>query len=201
METPTKREQVVAAAVQKGVLRTADFAALGVSVPYVNDLADRGVLKRLGRGLFSLPDYPYTENHGLVEVAVYAPQSVICLASALQFHGIGTQLPYAIWIALPNYSRPPKVPTVAVEVVRMSEASLNAGVEEHLLEGVPVRIFNAAKTVADCFKFRSLVGTEVALEALKDALRQRLVTRDELYEFAVIDRVWNVMRPYLEAIR
>ena len=201
MEIQTKRERVVEAASRRGVLRTEDLSDLGVSTSYISDLAERGVLKKLGRGLFSLPDYPVTENHSLVEVAAYAPKSVVCLASALQFHGIGTQLPHAVWIALPNYSRPPKVPTVAVEVVRMGEASLNAGVEEHRIEGVPVRIFSAAKTVADCFKFRSVVGTEVALEALKDVLHRRMVTRDQLYDYAVVDRVWNVMRPYLEVIR
>jgi predicted transcriptional regulator of viral defense system len=150
--------------------------------------------------MFVMPDHRFTEHHSLAEVAAYAPQSVICLLSALQFHGIGTQMPHAVWIAIANKGHVPRVPTTPVEVVRMAPAALRAGIEEHTLEGVPARIFSAAKTVADCFKYRSSVGVEVALEALRDGLAQQKFTPADLYEYAVIDRVWGVMRPYVEAL-
>jgi predicted transcriptional regulator of viral defense system len=201
MKLATKRDIVDREARSKGVLRAADVLPLGVTDSYLRYLVRQGHLERAGRGLFVLPDYPYTENHGLVEVAAYAPRCVICLLSALQFHGLGTQMPPAIWVAVANHAHPPKVPTVLIETVHMGPASLSAGVETHMLEGVLVRIFSAAKTVVDCFKFRSSVGIDVALESLKDGLARRKFTPADLYDYAVIDRVWEVMLRYLEALQ
>lgn len=192
---------VLSAADTKGVFRASDVASLGVSAQYLNYLARRGDLRRVGRGLFTRPDHSPTEHHSLVAVAAHTPGSVVCLLSALQFHAIGTQMPHAVWLAIRNKARVPHVPTMPVQVVRMSPASLAGGVETHYLEGVPVRIFSAAKTIADCFKFRSTVGLDVALEALKEGLAARKVSPAEIYPFAVIDRVWEVMQPYLEAVQ
>ena len=201
MKTAIKREIAMRTASSKGVIRAADVEAFGVSPNYLYDLARQGDLLWVGRGLFALPGYRVTEHHGLVEVAAHVPRAAFCLLSALQFHQIGTQMPQAIWFAIPHGGHVPRVSTTPIMVVRMNPASLNAGVETHVLEGVSVRIFSAAKTVADCFKFRSTVGLDVAIEALKDGLGKRKVTPGDLYRFAVIDRVWDVIRPYLEALQ
>jgi predicted transcriptional regulator of viral defense system len=200
MKTAAKKTTVIRAASHKGVISAADTTPFGVSPNYLYDLVRQGDLQKVGRGLFSLPGYSVTEHHGLVEVAAHAPSAVICLLSALQYHRIGTQMPHAIWLAISHKGHKPTVSTAPIEVARMSPASLNAQVETHIIEGVPVRIFSAAKTVADCFKFRSTVGLDVALEALKDVLARRKATPTELYNCAVTDRVWNVMRPYMEVL-
>jgi len=201
MSEALKRERVERAARGKGVIRAADVARLGVSDTYLGHLARQGRLQRVGRGLYALPDRNYSAHASLVEVAAYAPGSVICLLSALRYHGVGTQSPHAVWIALPRKAWVPHITSVPLEVVRMSEASLNAGVETHLIEGVPVRIFSLVKTICDCFKHRRSVGIDVAVEALKDAVGTRKVQPADLHPFAVIDRVWTIMNPYLEAIQ
>ena len=149
--------------------------------------------------MYRRPNYEATENHSLVEIASYVPECVICLLSALQFHKIGTQLPPAVWIALPSFASKPKLP-IRIEVVHMNSAGLAAGADGHILEGKAVRIFNPAKTVADCFKYRSSVGLDVALEALKQCLNKRLASPAEIYDYAVVDRVSNTIAPYLEAL-
>ncbi|MBM3493706.1 MAG: transcriptional regulator [Armatimonadetes bacterium] len=196
-----KRDRVELAARAKGVIRAADVAGLGVSDTYLGYLARTGRLERIGRGLYALPDRNHSAHASLVEVAAYAPGSVMCLLSALRYHGVGTQSPHAVWIALPRKGWVPRITSVPLEVIRMSKASLSAGVETHLIEGVPVRIFSLAKTICDCFKHRRSVGIDVAVEALKDAVGTRKVQPADLHPFAVIDRVWTVMSPYLEAIQ
>jgi predicted transcriptional regulator of viral defense system len=144
-------------------------------------------------------DREVTEHHTLVEVSRRAPRGVICLVSALRFHGLGTQLPPDVWLAIPLKGWRPTLRDLPVRIVYMSSAAFEAGVETHMLEGVPVRVTSAAKTVADCFKFRNKVGLDVALEALRD---YRGARRDleELRRFAKVCRVDRVMRPYLEAL-
>lgn len=201
MERANKRNIILGLAAKQGVIRAADVASFDISAAYVHDLARNGYLDHVGRGLFSLPTYRHTENRSLVEAARYAPESVVCLLSALQFHGIGTQLPPAVWLAISNKARVPHLPFLLIQPVRMSPASLHAGVEVHVLEGVPVRIFSAAKTVADCFKYRSSVGMDVAIEALKESLSRGLFQPSDLYEYAVADRVWAIAKPYIEAVQ
>lgn len=145
-----KRKVILELAAKRDVIRAEDVAPFDISPAYVQDLARDGYLDRVGRGLFSLPNYRFTENHSLVEAARHAPHAVVCLLSALQFHGIGTQLPHALWLAIPNKARVPKLSSVPIQPVRMSPASLNAGVDTHALEGVPVRIFSAGR------RFRNL---------------------------------------------
>lgn len=144
-------------------------------------------------------DGDVTEHHTLAEVSLAAPRAVVCLLSALRFHGLGTQLPPDVWLAIPQKGWRPATRGLPVRIVYMSEASLEAGVETHDIEGVPVRITSAAKTVADCFKFRNKVGLDVALEALRDYRSSRR-DLEELRRFAKVCRVDRVMRPYLEAI-
>jgi len=150
--------------------------------------------------MFELPGHSFTLNHSFAHAAAYSEHLTICLLSALRFHEIGTQLPHVLWIAIPYSSRAPKIPDIEVQVVRMNALSFKTGVEEHIIEGRTVKIFTAAKTVADCFKYRSSVGMEVAIEALKDGLWSNKFTGGDLYEVAKADRVWNVMEPYVEAL-
>lgn len=182
------------------MLRLRDLTALGIHPEYVRRLAATGRLIRTGRGLYMLPDADFTESHSLVEVAKRVPEGVVCLLSALEFHDIGTQIPRHVWLALPNKARQPRIEYPPLRIVRFSGKALQAGVEVHTLEGVPVRIYDPGKTIADCFKYRNKIGNDVALEALREGWRDRRFTMDDLWRYAAVCRVANVMRPYLEAI-
>lgn len=197
----TKEEEVREMARQAGILRSRDLLARGIPLQHLKRLADRGELERLGRGLYRLPQAELTEHHDLAEVARRVPHGVVCLLSALEFHGLTTQSPWQVWLMIEGGAwRPRPADGPPLVIVRASGEAFHAGVEGHVLEGVPVRITNVAKTVADCFKYRGKVGLDVALEALKDCLQQRRATRGELRHFARLCRVQNVMRPYLEAL-
>ena len=183
-----------------GVLRPRDLAAHGIRRDYLNSLLERGLVERVGRGLYVPADSQVTEHHSLAEASKRVPHGVVCLLSALSFHVIGTQNPHQIWVAIGRTSRMPKSDGALIRVVRFSGAALEYGVEERNIEGVPVRIYNPAKTVADCFKYRNKIGLDVALEALRDCWRQRRATMDELWQAAEVCRVARVMRPYLESL-
>lgn len=196
----TKKNTVMDALRENGVMRSRDLAALGVSAPYVKELADRGQLTQIGRGLFTLPSHCYTENHSLVQVAAHSPRSTICLLSALQFHGLTMTLPSVVWVAIPTGAYAPHIAGLGLRVVRMSKAVFELGVDVYTLEGVTVRIYSAAKTAADCFYFRSYVGMEIAVNALREGLEKRLFSPAEVLEYAMAARVLNVMLPYVEAL-
>ena len=133
-------------------------------------------------------------------MAKRVPEAVLCLLSALAFHEITTQNPPSVWIALRKGARKPVLSSPSLRIVRLSGPSLTEGIENHTVEGVPVRIYSAAKTIADCFKFRNKIGLDVAIEALKDCLRQKKASVNEVYRYAKICRVSNVIRPYMEAL-
>lgn len=183
-----------------GVLRPRDAEAAGIPREYLLRLMRRGVVERTGRGLYRIPDAPITENHDLAQVAKRVPASTVCLISALAFHEITTQIPHEIWIALPRGSRTPSIDLHRLRVSRFTGRSLTEGREEHNIEGVSVSIYTAPKTVADCFKFRNRVGLDVALEALRECVRQRKATIAQIRRFAEICRVARVMQPYLESL-
>ncbi len=159
-----------------------------------------GELIRLARGLYALPNYQSGEHRALVEVAKRAPKVVFCLLTALRFHDLTTQIPHEVWIAIGNKDHPPRMAYPPLRTLRFAPAALEAGVRTHRVDGAPIRVTSVAKTVADCFKFRNKVGLDVALEALREARRGRRATVDELWQCARVDRVVNVMRPYLEAL-
>lgn len=183
-----------------GVLRARALVAGGLSRQRIKELADAGKLLRLGRGLYSLPDSPVTENHDLAQIAARVPQGVVCLTSALQFHGLTTASPWQIYLLLPRGARSPRIEHPPLALVYASEVSYSAGIEEEVVEGVLVKVTSIAKTVADCFKYRSKVGLDVALEALKQTLQERRATRAQIRKFAQVCRVENVMQPYVEAL-
>jgi predicted transcriptional regulator of viral defense system len=197
----SKTQQVLDLARAKGLLRPRDLTEHGLSREYLRRLEARGLLVRTARGLYVLPDAEITERHMLAEACKRVPQGVICLLSALQFHNLTTQAPFEVWMALGPTARYPRVESPPLRIIRYSGRSLTEGVEHHIVEGVPVRAYNSAKTVADCFKYRTKIGLDVALEALREAWRERRASMDELWRYAKIDRVANVMRPYLESLQ
>lgn len=185
---------------ETGVVHPKDVEALGISPVYLNKLHSQGVLERPSRGLYTLPDTEPSENRGLVEASKLVPQGVVCLLSALRFHDLTTQAPFEVWLALDRKSRRPTVEYPPLRIVRFSGEAPTFGIETHSVERVDVSVFTAAKTVADCFKYRNEIGLDVAVEALRDCVRQRRVTMDELWAAAKVCRMTKVMRPYMEAV-
>ena len=185
---------------QQGLLRVCDLTSRGLHPEYLRRLYQKGLVRREGRGLYIAADAEISVHYGLARVAKRIPHGVICLLSALSFHEIGTQLPHQVWMAIDRRAAKPKMQFPPLRVMRFSGAALTEGVETYQIEGVPVQIFNPAKTVADCFKYRNKIGLDVALEALKECIRDRRTTMDDLWHFAKVCRMTNVMRPYMEAI-
>jgi len=195
----TLMDRALSIARERGIARTRDFDAAGVPRTYLRRLQDQGLLVRTGRGLYQLADAEMSESHSLAEAARAVPHGTICLLSALRYHELTTQLPHQVWMLIGHKKWAPQNPAVSLRVIRATGDALTAGVERHTIEQVEVPITNPAKTVADCFKHRSQVGLDVAIEALRDCIRNHTATVDDLWRFAAIDRVQNVMRPYIEA--
>ena len=200
MSTTKPIERAMQYVRRKGIVRPRDLEALGIPREYLLRLYRQGKLSRTGRGIYTLPDAAVTERHSYAEVAKRVPEAVLCLLSALTFHELTTQSPAAVWIALGKGARKPAILSPSLRVVRLTEPSLSEGVEKHTVEGVPVRVYSAAKTVADCFKFRNKIGLDIAIEALKDCLRQKKANVNDIYRYAKICRVSNVIRPYMESL-
>lgn len=195
----TKTDRVLQIARQQGVVRARDLKSEGLPPRYLRRLAERGRLKRVGRGLYRHPDAPVSENHSLALTSARYPDVVVCLLSALQFHELTTQMPRKVWIAREKGDWSPQASPTQLEIVRMSGDSFTEGVQTKEVEGIPVQVFSPAKTVADCFKFRGRVGLSVALEALRGYVRSSAGPIEDLYRHAETCRVETVMRPYLEA--
>lgn len=183
-----------------GLLRPRDLANQGIARTYLGMAVQRGMLKRLGRGLYAVAEAPVIENATLAEVCKRVPRGIICLLTALRFLEIGTQNPPDVWLALRSKDRRPMLEYPRLRIVRFPGRGMTEGVEEHRIGGVVVRITNPAKTVADCFKYRNKIGLDVAIEAMRECLRLRLATPSQIAEYAKINRGFNVMRPYLEAM-
>lgn len=185
---------------RNGMLRYSQAKEQGINPKTLYQMVDAGLLVKEGRGIYRLASLPPLSNPDLVQVALRAPGSVVCLISALSFHNLTTQVPYQIYIAIPMNTKKPRIDYPPIEVVKLSEKAFRAGIEEHILDGVMVRIYSKEKTVADCFKFRNKIGKDIAIEALKDYVQETGRDIEKLRHFARIDRVENVMLPYIEAI-
>lgn len=196
----TQADRVLQAVKEAGVLRPRDLDRYGIPRAYLSRLEHAGQLQRIARGLYTLPGAEPSEHRALAEVAKRVPSSVVCLLSALRFHELTTQAPYQVWIAIDRKARRPLIDYPPVRIARFSGAALREGIEEHVLEGVRVPVFSPAKTVADCFKYRNKIGLDVAIEALRECRQSRRCSMDELWRYAGVCRVRNVMRPYLEAL-
>ena len=196
------RERALTLARARGIARARDFKAAGIPLVYLKRLVDSGELARLGRGLYQDPERVGEDvAHDLAEAARAVPNGVVSLASALRHHELTTQLPHAVWMTIPHKARTPKVQSLRLEIVRATGDVLTAGVEHIRVEDVDVPIYGVAKTIADCFKHRRHVGEDVAIEALRDALRQKKTTVTELMRYAEVDRVAKRIRPYLQALQ
>lgn len=195
-----RKERVLELAGQMGIIRPRDVEAAGIPREYLRRLFLSKDLIRVGRGLYALPDALTSESITLAQVAKRVPNAVICLLSALQFHNLTTQVTHRVWIAIENRKWEPEFDYPPIELVRLTGRAFLFGVEEHEVNHVPVKVYSPAKTVADCFKFRSKVGLDVALEALRETWKSKKATMEDLWEAAKVCRVSNIMRPYLEAI-
>ena len=198
--SPTQTAHILELARRQQLLSAADLRAHGWSPQLLLKLHRTGQLQRVTRGLYSLPDSEMTEHQTLVEVCRRVPKAVVCLLSALQFHEIGTQLPHEVWIALPEATQTPAIDYPSLRIARLRGEAYSEGIETIVEHGSTIRVYGPAKTITDCFKFRHKVGLDVALEALKEAWRQRKLKIDEVTRFAKINRVAQVMQPYLEAV-
>lgn len=224
-----REQELLQVARSRGVLRSRDLEEGGFARAYLRRLSQRGLLIPLGRGVYLPAQAQTSEFQTFIEVARRVPGGVICLLSALRFHELTTQEPGKVWLAIESRARPPQLPYPRLEIVRMSGKAWSEGVEQHDLPiyfsrdeasgesaaidnaeemeveemevvRVPVRFTSPAKTVVDCFRFRSRVGLDVALEALRDGLRSKKASASDLHRHAVEGRVWSVMRPYMEAL-
>ncbi len=163
-------------------------------------MAASGRLRRVGRGLYTGDEASPSRHQSVIEVTKQAPKAVVCLLSALEIHEVGVQAPFEVWIALLAGTHSPRGIGAAVRITRLSGAAYSEGIQTVMLDGAAVRVYNLAKTITDCFKLRNKVGLDVALEALREAWTARKVTMNDLSHYAKINRMTNVMRPYLEAL-
>lgn len=184
----------------RGVLRARDLEQQGLSRQQILRMKQRGELIHAGRGLYLLPVATITENHTLAQVCARVPKGIVCLASALQFHNITTQNPWQVWLLIESHARTPQIDYPPLRIFRASGESFTEGVDSCEIEGVIVHVTCVAKTVVDCFKFRNKIGLDIALEALRESLREQRTDRQMLHHYARICRVERVMKPYLEAI-
>jgi predicted transcriptional regulator of viral defense system len=199
-QTRSTTDQVLALAREFGLLRPRDLEAYGIHRECLRRLEQRGLLIRAGRGLYTLAEADISEHQSLAEASKRVPHGVVCLLSALRFHNLTTQAPFEVWLGIHHKARAPQEGRLPLHIVYMSGKAFQSGIEIHSIEGVQVPIYNPAKTVADCFKYRNKIGLDVALEALRECWRERRSTMDELWYYAKICRMSNVMRPYLESL-
>jgi predicted transcriptional regulator of viral defense system len=183
-----------------GIVRPRDLQAKGLPKDYLWRLHKQEKLEKVGRGMYAMPGATLSEHQTAVQAALRVPHGVVCLLSALRFHDLTTQSPFEIWMAIDVKARAPKEKIIPLRIVRFSGKALTAGVETHSIEGVTVRVYNPAKTVADCFKYRNKIGLDVAIEALRDCWRKKAATSDEIWHYAKVCRVSRVIRPYLESL-
>jgi predicted transcriptional regulator of viral defense system len=185
---------------EKGMIRARELDALGIPRVYLSRLVKNGTLERVNRGLYQMVGADITEYFTLVQAAKIIPNGVVCLLSALNFHGFTTQLPFQVWIAVERGKWEAGTKDLPLRIFEFSRESFQEGIETHTVQGVAVRVYSPAKTVADCFKYRNKIGLDVALEALREFQLEKKCTSDDLWHFAKVCRVSNVMRPYMEAM-
>lgn len=200
MNPATHNQQALALAHQQGILRSKDLKESGIPRVVLARLTASGLLDKIGRGLYRLPNTAISEYESLNQIATRVPQAVFCLLTALQIHELTTQLPREVWIAMPRGSHSPKLDYPPVRMTQFTGEAYSEGIEVIQRDQINLRVYSVAKTLVDCFKHRNKIGLDVALEALKEARAQNKLVMDELWHHAKIARVTNVMRPYLESI-
>ena len=201
MNQPRSQRQIAHALLEEhGIMRLAELRSAGVTAATVSRMARAGEVIRLVRGLYQLPDAPFDTSHSLAEAAKRLPKGVVCLVSALAYHGLTDQLPKKVWMAIGKKGWAPKPAGMPIRVIRFTESLLAQSVETHVIEGIPVKVFGVPKTIADCFRHRNKVGLSVAIEGLQEALRQRKASPAEIVRHAERGGISTVIRPYLEAL-
>lgn len=196
----TEEQKLLEYIAQHGIVRSQEVRAHGWAATYLQRLEESGLIKRVSRGLYTLQNSAESGQSNLALVCKRAPEAVVCLLSALRFHDITTQLPFEVWIAIGNKSRRPLIEYPPIRLMRFSGPALTQGIEHHLVDGVSISVYSAAKTVADCFKYRNKIGLDVAIEALKECRKKQLASVDEIWHYATVCRVTKVMQPYIQAI-
>lgn len=195
-----QRDRALNLLAERGMLRLHEFRDAGIASETVARLAREGAIFRLARGLYQLPEAPLEAEHSLAEAVKLVPKGVVCLLSAAQVHRLTVQTPAAVWLAIDRTARKPRIADPPLRIVRFSGSALTMGVAVHRIEGVSVPITDPARTVVDCFRYRNKIGLDVALETLREGLKRRRCTPDDLHRYAQAYRAWSVMRPYLEAM-
>jgi predicted transcriptional regulator of viral defense system len=196
----SQRELAQALLRERGIMRLVELREAGVTAATMSRMERDGEVIRLSRGVYQLPDADLDPNHSLAEAAKRVPKGVVCLVSALAFHGLTDQLPPKVWMAIGPKDWAPQRNAAGIRIMRFTDSLLREGFETHAIEGVPVKVFGVAKTVADCFRHRGKVGLSVAIEGLQEALRQHKATPAEISRQAEMGGVSTVIRPYLEAL-
>ncbi len=192
--------QLLRAELPGAFFRPSQAEEVGVSRHQLRTLVRRGVVERVGRGLYRFMDAEPTEHYSIALACARVPNSIVCLLSALSVHGVGTQLPREVWLAIPHKAEPPRVAEIRLRLVRFSGAAWAYGIQNTAFEGVPARITSPARTVVDCFRYRNKIGLDVAMEALQDAVRSHKATIAEIDRAAEVFRVQRIIAPYLEAL-
>jgi predicted transcriptional regulator of viral defense system len=208
IDNQTQQERALSLLTRQGMARLFEFAKEGITAATVARMREKGLILQLSRGLYQLPDAGGDTNHALAEAAKLVPKGVVCLVSALAFHELTDTIPRSVWIAIGPKDRRPAVTHPPLQIVRFRETMLHAGIEEHRIEGVTVRIYSVAKTVVDLFRYRQSAGTRykkspglnLALEGLREALRQRKATPAQIAEYASDAGIWKIVEPYLQAM-
>lgn len=200
MKTSSHHEQTLELARLQGILRPKDLQEAGIPRIALTRMATQGLLEKIGRGLYQVPNAPLSEHESLFQVAMRVPQAVFCLLTALQIHELTSQIPREIWIAMPRGSHQPRLDYPPLRMTQFSGDAYSEGIDVIQYDRVNIRVYSIAKTLADCFKHRNKIGLDVALEALKEAHAQNKLVMDEIWHHAKIARVTNVIRPYLESI-
>jgi predicted transcriptional regulator of viral defense system len=184
---------------RRPILRLKDFTAQNVGPETLARLVREGVIVRAARGLYQRTDASVDARHSLAEATALVPKGVVCLTSALQFHELTLQMPSEVWMAIDRTAWRPRIEYPPVRFVRFSGTALTDGIKRHRIDGIEVAITDPARTVVDCFRYRAKIGLDVALEGLREGLRQRKITSDRLWRHATKMRVWSILKPYVEA--
>jgi len=183
-----------------GILRASTAIELGVPKHLLYEMVRSGELVREAQGIYRLSESQPLGNPDLVQISLRVPRAVVCLISALYFHELTTQIPHQVYFALPRDVKTPKIEYPPIRVFHFSQEPYQAGIVEHEVDGVKVKIYDCEKTIADCFKFREKIGMDVTLEALKDYIKQPKMNVSLLLKYARVNRVEKIMRPYIEAM-
>jgi predicted transcriptional regulator of viral defense system len=204
----TQQDRALSLLRQRGMVRLSEFVKEGITAATVARMREKGLVNQLARGLYQLPNAPADTNHSLAEAAKLVPKGIVCLVSALAFHQLTDTIPRSVWMAIGPKDRRPAIKQPPLQIVRFGGKVFQPGTEKQTIEGVSVRIYNPAKTVVDLFRYRQSAGKRfqkapglnLALEGMREALRQRKATPSAIAEYATQAGIWKALQPYLEAM-